>query len=104
MEGAGWELPADVSCLIRTTNLKTMKVKEYVYKRRHAAENKVRKLMQRTHTNLLCVLTKQSTTYTQTTTLTTMSKATFNFLLDTLMHEIDMHAHREELIISCVSK
>jgi hypothetical protein len=27
-----------------------------------------------------------------------MSKATFNFLLDTLMHEIDMHAHREELI------
>ena len=27
-----------------------------------------------------------------------MSKATFNFLLDTLMHEIDMHEHREELI------
>ncbi|MEC7112727.1 MAG: hypothetical protein VXW72_04245 [Candidatus Thermoplasmatota archaeon] len=42
---AGWELPADVSCLIRTTNLKTKKVKEHVYKRRHAAENKVRKLI-----------------------------------------------------------
>ena len=27
-----------------------------------------------------------------------MSNATFNFLLDTLMHEIDMHEHREELI------
>lgn len=27
-----------------------------------------------------------------------MSKATFNFLLDTLMHEIEMHPHREELI------
>ena len=42
---AGWELPADVSCLIRTTHLETKKVKEYVYKRRHAAENKVRKLI-----------------------------------------------------------
>lgn len=42
---AGWELPADVSCLIRTTNLKTKKIKEFVYKRRHAAENKVRQLM-----------------------------------------------------------
>jgi hypothetical protein len=27
-----------------------------------------------------------------------MSKATFNFLLDTLLHEIEMHEHREELI------
>jgi hypothetical protein len=25
-------------------------------------------------------------------------KATFNFRLDTLMHEIEMHEHREELI------
>ena len=28
----------------------------------------------------------------------TMSKATFNFLLDTLLHEIEMHEHREEII------
>jgi len=42
--------------------------------------------------------TKPFTTYTQTTALTTMSKATFNFRLDTLMHEIEMHEHREELI------
>ena len=27
-----------------------------------------------------------------------MSEATFNFLLDTLMHEIDNHSYREELI------
>lgn len=27
-----------------------------------------------------------------------MSEATFNFKLDTLMHEIEMHEHREELI------
>ena len=28
----------------------------------------------------------------------TMTEATFNFRLDTLMHEIEMHPHREELI------
>ena len=27
-----------------------------------------------------------------------MSKATFNFLLDTLLHEIEMHEHKDELI------
>ena len=27
-----------------------------------------------------------------------MSEATFNFRLDTLMHEIEMHEHQEELI------
>lgn len=27
-----------------------------------------------------------------------MSNATFNFLLDTLLHEIEMHEHREEII------
>ena len=27
-----------------------------------------------------------------------MSKATFNFLLDTLLHEIEMHQHRDELV------
>ena len=28
----------------------------------------------------------------------TTTDATFNFRLDTLMHEIEMHEHREELI------
>ena len=27
-----------------------------------------------------------------------MTEATFNFRLDTLMHEIEMHEHRDELI------
>jgi hypothetical protein len=27
-----------------------------------------------------------------------MNQATWNFRLDTLMHEIEMHPHREELI------
>ena len=30
--------------------------------------------------------------------MTTMTDATFNFRLDTLLHEIEMHEHREELI------
>ena len=28
----------------------------------------------------------------------TKTEATFNFRLDTLLHEIEMHEHREELI------
>ena len=28
----------------------------------------------------------------------TMTEATFNFRLDTLLHEIEMHEHRDELI------
>ena len=28
-----------------------------------------------------------------------MSRATFNFRLDTLMHEIEMHEHKEELVL-----
>jgi hypothetical protein len=27
-----------------------------------------------------------------------MTTGTFNFLLDTLMHEIEMHEHRDELV------
>ena len=42
---AGWELPADIACIIRTTNLKTHKTKEFIYKRQHAAEEKVRQLV-----------------------------------------------------------
>ena len=30
--------------------------------------------------------------------MTTMTDATFNFRLDTLLHEIEMHEHREEII------
>lgn len=39
-----WELPSSVCCIIRETTLKG-KVKEYVYQKRHAAEQKVAALM-----------------------------------------------------------
>ena len=41
---AGWELPSTVVCIIRETNTKG-KVKEHVYKRHKAAQNKIIKLM-----------------------------------------------------------
>ena len=42
---AGWEIPSSISCIIREHNLKTGKVKEYIYERTHAAENKLKKIM-----------------------------------------------------------
>lgn len=42
---AGWELPSSVCCVIRATNLNTHKVQEYVYRQRHAAQNKVNELI-----------------------------------------------------------
>ena len=52
---AGWELPGDVVCIIRATNLKTHKTKEYVYKRQHAAERKVLELKDaQTHEFTVC--------------------------------------------------
>ena len=39
----GWMLPNDVYCIIRATNLRTSKVKEYVYKRESAAETRIQK-------------------------------------------------------------
>ena len=52
---AAWELPADVCCIIRATNLKTRKVKEHVYKRQHAAEAKVTEYMNKlTHEFVVC--------------------------------------------------
>ena len=44
----GWELPSSVCCIIRATDLKTKKVTEYVYQKRHAAEAKVKELITRT--------------------------------------------------------
>lgn len=41
----GWEIPSSVCCIIRVTNKKG-KVKEYTYQKPHAAEDRIRKLMQ----------------------------------------------------------
>jgi len=41
----GYEIPSSVVCMIRETNRRTGKVKEYVYQREHAAKNKAREIM-----------------------------------------------------------
>lgn len=43
---ANWELPGSVCCVIRARNTRTHKVKEYVYQRAHAAEEKMYSLLQ----------------------------------------------------------
>ena len=42
---AGWELPSSVCCIIRETDQKTKKVKEYVYSRVGHAQRKINQLM-----------------------------------------------------------
>tara|TARA_R100000700_G_C3107619_1_gene101989 strand:+ start:398 stop:703 length:306 start_codon:yes stop_codon:yes gene_type:complete len=42
---SGWEIPEDVSCIIREKNVLTGKVKEYIYKTDLGAKRKIRKLM-----------------------------------------------------------
>ena len=44
---AAWELPSNVACVIRESNLKTKKVKEYVYQRTYAAEARVQQLLKK---------------------------------------------------------
>lgn len=52
---SAWEIPSDVCCIIRATNLKTKKVKEHIYKRRHAAEAKVAEYLDKqTHEFVVC--------------------------------------------------
>ena len=41
----GWEIPSSVCCIIRESDPKTKKVKEYVYSTPHHAINKIHKLM-----------------------------------------------------------
>ncbi len=50
---ANWLLPSSHECVIRTTSLKTGKVKEHSYKYRRAAENKIRSLVD-THEFVVC--------------------------------------------------
>tara|TARA_Y100001963_G_scaffold131197_1_gene188251 strand:+ start:185 stop:529 length:345 start_codon:yes stop_codon:yes gene_type:complete len=50
---ANWMLPSSHECVIRTTSLKTGKVKEYSYKYRKAAQNKIKSLVH-THEFVVC--------------------------------------------------
>lgn len=42
---ANWELPSSVCCVIRVSDLKTKKVKEYTYQKHSAAQAKVDSLI-----------------------------------------------------------
>ena len=42
---AGWELPSSVCCIIRSQDVKTFKVKQYVYQKHSAAQRKVDELL-----------------------------------------------------------
>ncbi len=44
---AGWELPSSIACLIRVTDLRTKKTKEFAYQREGAARNKLIRLLNR---------------------------------------------------------
>ena len=59
---AGWELPSSVNCIIRTTDLATKKVKEHVYRRKSAADNKIVELLN-TKTHEFTVVTHESQHY-----------------------------------------
>ena len=41
----GWQIPPDVLCIIRETDPTNLKVKEYTYKREHAARKKANEIM-----------------------------------------------------------
>jgi hypothetical protein len=42
---AGWELPSSVCCVIRVMDKETRAIKEHVYSRHSAAQNKVQQLL-----------------------------------------------------------
>jgi hypothetical protein len=50
----GWELPASVACMIRETDLKTGKVKEWIYSKDSAAKKRVRKIMDAGNAFTIC--------------------------------------------------
>lgn len=50
---ASWELPSSICCIIRETTSKG-KIKEYVYQKRHAANNKIEKLMKTGNEFVVC--------------------------------------------------
>jgi len=50
---ANWMLPSSHECIIRATNLKTKKVKEYTYRYRKAAQNRIEKMVD-THEFVVC--------------------------------------------------
>ena len=50
----GWELPSSVACMIRETDFKTGKVKEYVYSRSSSAKKRAQKIMEAGNEFIVC--------------------------------------------------
>ncbi len=50
----GYELPSSVCCIIRATDPKTKKVKEYVYSKLPYAMRKIEELMDQGHEFIVC--------------------------------------------------
>ena len=65
----GWELPSSVDCIIREQNIKTGKIKEYVYINKSSANKRCRKILSKgesefttcTHDNLSHMFPKKLT-------------------------------------------
>jgi hypothetical protein len=51
---AGWMIPPDVLCIIREENQKNGRIKEYVYKREHAARKKANEIMDAGNNFIIC--------------------------------------------------
>tara|TARA_R100000742_G_C4244226_1_gene63379 strand:+ start:282 stop:596 length:315 start_codon:yes stop_codon:yes gene_type:complete len=49
----GYEIPSSIACIIRAKNVDTGKVKEYVYRKTHAAKMKCRQLMDSGNTEFI---------------------------------------------------
>tara|TARA_R100001594_G_scaffold40388_1_gene72251 strand:- start:885 stop:1187 length:303 start_codon:yes stop_codon:yes gene_type:complete len=50
----GYQIPSSVCCIIRESDPKTKKVKEYVYSKPHHAINKIHKLMDEEKEFVIC--------------------------------------------------
>ena len=50
----GYEIPSSVACMIRETDLKTGKVREYVYNKEGAARNRAEKIMDAGNEFIIC--------------------------------------------------
>tara|TARA_R100000458_G_scaffold52739_1_gene54496 strand:- start:399 stop:722 length:324 start_codon:yes stop_codon:yes gene_type:complete len=51
---AGWEIPSSVACMIRETDTKTGKVREYIYNKVGAAKARTRKIMEAGNEFIVC--------------------------------------------------
>ena len=94
---AGWELPADVACVIRARNLEDSKIKEHVYKRMSAAESKIRQYMTyKSHELVICA--EEALYYVHPEQLENTQMMMTDLQYARFIIELDRHPHKEEVI------